>query len=890
MRRLFQKLKRECKGAVTVFVTLLLIPAVLVSGTGVDLARVYTARSILQDANQLAANSALASYDALLQDLYGLFGVMKDDPEFASLVDEYIRVAVFGDGQATGMGTFQLFYGSELEPGDIVPAEGQHLENPEVLRRQIEEYAKFRAPVIIVNEILDRLDAFENVQKDGEIIRDKMEIDEKIEEIDELYREIYLCIQTVNGARTFENEILDYVNEQLSAIKEQIRRMRDTRDDYVMAAQAGDWERAQDCETEYTGYRDNIITLITGSSGDRKLVSGWIPGGIDENGEYQSGYWSSEQSAEGMEQALKGAKELLNRYIDEGISGENSSLRELVLLCQKADEKKDELSEMVDELERKVESGACSDSLRDGLTQPQPEQNGMSVIEHYRSLLGYELTPMAEAMYSKDAAQITGFCDLMDGLVYEDERSSNRYSIFGYLSDFGNQVPITLPLEPNYSVDSDLLLQMVGITPKPYDLPWETVDEYQLFQSSDFGSTHNPEFYQILEESYSQENDGEKDKVKDSLLDGLGKMLDQIKGQFSKFLEFDPLGAYYYDNGADDSADTMTTDFGTTGDWSDTDEVQDLTKEALNSDLLSRVSSAAGGMADKMILLIYDTEMFSCYSTSGGEDDDLPLEENMNGIPLSTDVNYYFQSELEYLYNGNLRDARANLVAVTCMIFLVRFVLNYTASFMVDDVRNTVSLVKTALAWTGPFAIIAGELARLVMALGESVIDVSRLKDGAKVALFKSEDNWRFSISGQLTAVGSGSVGTLSESQLDGGSDKQDDKQAPGVILMGYKDYLRLLLLLKDGNTLAQRTANLIELNVTNKRNNIGDLSSREEREAAMRAAEKFDMRNAVTGFSVTSTVQLRMLFLSMPFAQRGVDGVVPPGMLSLSATDYRGY
>src|SRR5699024_10453803 len=125
-----------------------------------------------------------------------------------------------------------------------------------------------------------------------------------------------------------------------------------------------------------------------------------------------------------------------------------------------------------------------------------------------------------------------------DGLVYEDERSSNRYSIFGYLSDFGNQVPITLPLEPNYSVDSDLLLQMVGITPKPYDLPWETVDEYQLFQSSDFGSTHNPEFYQILEESYSQENDGEKDKVKDSLLDGLGKMLYQIKGQFSKFLEF----------------------------------------------------------------------------------------------------------------------------------------------------------------------------------------------------------------------------------------------------------------------------------------------------------------------------------------------------------------
>ena len=126
MRKFFQKLRRDCRGAVTVFVTLLLIPAVLVSGTGVDLARLYTARSIVHDANQLAANSALASYDALLQDLYGLYGIMKDDPEFATMVDEYIQVAVFGeDWTDRGQGTFQLFYGSDLIPGEITPAEGK---------------------------------------------------------------------------------------------------------------------------------------------------------------------------------------------------------------------------------------------------------------------------------------------------------------------------------------------------------------------------------------------------------------------------------------------------------------------------------------------------------------------------------------------------------------------------------------------------------------------------------------------------------------------------------------------------------------------------------------------------------------------------------------------
>jgi len=63
---MLKNLIKNTQGAVTVFVTLLLIPAVLISGTAVDLTRIYTARSIVQDANQLAANSVLSQYNALL--------------------------------------------------------------------------------------------------------------------------------------------------------------------------------------------------------------------------------------------------------------------------------------------------------------------------------------------------------------------------------------------------------------------------------------------------------------------------------------------------------------------------------------------------------------------------------------------------------------------------------------------------------------------------------------------------------------------------------------------------------------------------------------------------------------------------------------------------------
>ena len=93
MRKCF----KDTKGAVTVFVTLLLIPAILISGSAVDLSRILTARSVMQDANQLASNSVLTQYNALLQDLYGLFGVAEDDPILGDLLDDYIKVAVFGE-------------------------------------------------------------------------------------------------------------------------------------------------------------------------------------------------------------------------------------------------------------------------------------------------------------------------------------------------------------------------------------------------------------------------------------------------------------------------------------------------------------------------------------------------------------------------------------------------------------------------------------------------------------------------------------------------------------------------------------------------------------------------------------------------------------------------
>lgn len=847
MRKFFQKFKRDCKGAVTVFVTLLLVPAILVSGTGVDLARIYAAKSVVQDANQMGGNAVLASYDALLKDLYGLFAIMSSDPEFADMADAYIKATIFGHDPDKELGTFQLFYGSNLQYGDVTPAASQNLENPEVLRRQIEEYSKFRAPVIIMEEIVEKLESFSQVKDDAEVIKDKMEIEEGLEDLEDLYRQIYEKIQDIELCKEAERVSFNKINDCIDKIEIEFNEMYDTRDSYEQVVD--DDEQAADYLAKYNGHIKNIKALVNGGT----VLEGYQLGGLDESGVYHAGYWVGSENVKGLKRVIDGLKTALEAY--------QRDLDELVTLCEKADKKKAALKTKLDTLEEKLESGNCSDAMKEGVKP---------TLTEYRKLLGYNLLSMAQAMKNQDGVQITQTIALLEDIVYGDPSTGNSDAMrAASLSELG-----TLSTDGKFYIEvrlqnqRDYLDEITSITPKKYEIP----GTFKLFKEC---GTENEEFYSVLENMY--QNSGNAKEKKKSIIKNLEKAMGQIQHYFTGLLEFEPEGAWRYENGSDTSDSDNRTGFGSDGDWSASGEGKKQVKNALNSDLVTRLDDALDDAANKILLLTYDSEMFSCYSTNKRSEED--TEVSMSGIPLGIDVNYYYQSELEYLYNGNLKDTKENLKTVTGMIFLVRFVLDYVVSFTVPDVTKTVNTVVSALAVLGPFAFAAGELTRMVMALGEAVMDTSRLKNGDYVSFVKNGNTWRFSISGI--------TGTLQTLSFSGKNSNQNDDDTAGF---GYKDYMRLFLLLVDGDTMAQRTANLIELNVTNKQENIGANTDRNARQSAMANADKVDLSNAITGFSLTTTVDLNMLFLSMPFAQEGVNGVVPPGTLEITATDYRGY
>ena len=211
------KFWKNSKGAVTVIVTLLLIPSILISGTAVDVARIYSAKSVVQDANLLGANAAMAQYNALLKDLYGLYGIK--DTNLQSMVNDYIKLAIFGD-ENTGkeMGTFQLFYGSESSLSISTVSE-RNLGELEVLQRQIEEYMALRAPVIIADDIMEIIDSMKMVSVDSEVIRTKLEIDDGMEEIYEIYKAIYQTINKLDNYPAEESTVLWNINNVLGTIQ-----------------------------------------------------------------------------------------------------------------------------------------------------------------------------------------------------------------------------------------------------------------------------------------------------------------------------------------------------------------------------------------------------------------------------------------------------------------------------------------------------------------------------------------------------------------------------------------------------------------------------------------------------------------------------------------------
>ena len=164
-------------------------------------------------------NTALANYDTILKDVYGLFAMSQNmtDDELAASLKEYFEKtlvsygvtseaeagdyvdALIGDFKDiianTDSGSVSNFLKMNVVDFSAKKVENSSLANPDILRSQIVEYMKYRAPLNFGLSFLDSVKAFKNVQAQTTVVQKQVEAQESVQDVTSACQELISTIR-----------------------------------------------------------------------------------------------------------------------------------------------------------------------------------------------------------------------------------------------------------------------------------------------------------------------------------------------------------------------------------------------------------------------------------------------------------------------------------------------------------------------------------------------------------------------------------------------------------------------------------------------------------------------------------------------------------------------
>lgn len=201
-----------------------------------------------------------------------------------------------------------------------------------------------------------------------------------------------------------------------------------------------------------------------------------------------------------------------------------------------------------------------------------------------------------------------------------------------------------------------------------------------------------------------------------------------------------------------------------------TDTADSMSGEETTS-FLKALGDIAATERDKLYLVEYMRNMFSCYTTNIDPDAGNPnveekkdkevgsqyenkddFEKTLSGIAISADNNYYYGGECEYiLWGGNPKSAVNKTKA---SIFGIRFILNLIYAMSAPDINALTFEWATVIAgWTVFGVPIVQTVLKIALALAESAYDLNQLCLGKSVPLYKSSTTWAMSPQGMINVT-----------------------------------------------------------------------------------------------------------------------------------------
>ncbi len=178
----------KTKGAVSIFLVLILVPMMTVAALFVDASKVKLATGVAESAGDLALNTALTSYDTQLKNLYGLFATAQDTDELFSSLEDYYRSCITSSGvtqedadNLTDTIMAQLGIVNESGNADEIlnmkltdfsaqKKSGANLADAVIIKKQIVDFMKYRAPINTGLSFISSLNSFATLSEQSKLV------------------------------------------------------------------------------------------------------------------------------------------------------------------------------------------------------------------------------------------------------------------------------------------------------------------------------------------------------------------------------------------------------------------------------------------------------------------------------------------------------------------------------------------------------------------------------------------------------------------------------------------------------------------------------------------------------------------------------------------------
>jgi hypothetical protein len=242
---------------------------------------------------------------------------------------------------------------------------------------------------------------------------------------------------------------------------------------------------------------------------------------------------------------------------------------------------------------------------------------------------------------------------------------------------------------------------------------------------------------------------------------------------------------------------------------------------------------------------------------------------------------HYLDYEVEYIIGGNLNQ-NANLQKVLSIIFGIRVACNIIHIVSNEGKRTLVTSTANAVAgwWTlGIGGVILTIIITLMWAIAESTVDISKLMEGEEIPFIKTTNTWYTLLDGNLDElIDENSKKTeitkkelekihiedykeaskrLANDNIDSSTTSKGSKLNSKAPLFNYKDYLRLILLTCNEDIKIYRILDLIQMNVRKKADDNNII-----------------LHNYITKYTVKANFSIKYMFFNLPFMPQKVKDI----------------